>query len=256
MPSPLYKRLRPWAGLTLTLALGCASATTSNTARTSTEQLLVANAVDQSLDKVNFTSFNDTNVYLQEKYVDCVDKNYVIASTRHRLLSAGARIVDAPEKADVVVEIRTGAVGTTSANAFVGTPEVSLPGMLTIPEVKLMERRKQQAVAKLGLVAYDPKTSEIYGSGGTSLSRSNDNNWFFAGVGPYQSGSVKKEVSDSTTGPAAKPQTHIPTTVAFTRPVRAVDTETQMATEEPAKSEISPAAHAEESSPDWAKTRR
>lgn len=241
--------------MALSGVLGCASASTSNTARTSVEQLLLANAVDQSLDKCNFASFNGQNVFLQEKYVDCVDKNYVIASTRHRLFKAGARLVDAPDKADVVVELRTGAVGTTSANSFIGTPQLTLPGMLSIPEIKLAERRKQQGVAKLGLVAYDPHTNEVLGVGGTSLASANDNNWFLLGVGPYQNGSVKKEVYRSTTGAAAKSQGEVPVTVAFAAPRHIVPADTQLAAE-PAGTEtgVSPASHAEApAQPDWAK---
>ncbi|WP_437228673.1 DUF6655 family protein [Planctomicrobium sp. SH661] len=236
-------------------ALGCASSSTSNTARTSVEQLLVANAVDQSLDKCNFASFQGQNVYLQDKYVECVDKNYVIASTRHRLFRAGAKLVDSPDKADVVVELRAGAVGTTSATSFVGTPQLSLPGMLTIPEIKLMERRRQQAVAKLGMVAYDPQTNEVLGAGGMSLASSNDNNWFMLGVGPYQNGSVRKEVQRSTTGPAAKSQGQLPVTVAFASPVRhATPDDTQLAAEPVEDTGVSPASHAEApATPEWAR---
>jgi len=244
----------PLLALSVSGISGCASASTSNTARTSVEQLLLANAVDQSLDKCNFSSFNGQNVFLQEKYVDCVDKNYVIASTRHRLLRAGAKLVDAPDKADVVVEMRTGAVGTTSANSFIGTPQLTLPGMVSIPEIKIAERRRQQAVAKLGLVAYDPKTNEVLGTGGTSLASADDNNWFMLGVGPYQNGTVKTEVNRSTRGAAAKSQGSLPVTVAFSAPHKSIPDGTQMAAE-PAKSNgVSPASHAEvPSKPEWAK---
>jgi len=187
--------------------------------------------------------------------VDCVDKNYVIASTRHRLFRAGAKLVDAPDKADVVVELRTGAVGTTSANSFIGSPQLTLPGMVSIPEIKIAERRKQQAVAKLGLVAYDPKTNEALGMGGTSLASANDNNWFMLGVGPYQNGAVKSEVARSTTGAAAKSQGPLPVTVAFSAPHEAIPDGTQMAAE-PRQNEsgVSPASHAEPpAKPDWAK---
>ncbi len=240
------------------LAIGCATGSTSNTARTSTEQLLLANAIDQSLDKVSFTNFAGTNVFLQEKYVECVDKNYVIASTRHRLLAAGAHLVDSADKADVVLEMRSGAVGTNSDTSFIGTPEIALPGMLTIPEIKLAERRKQQAIAKIGMVAYDPKTNAVLGTGGTTLSASVDNNWFVAGVGPYQTGALKNEVHNSTTGIAARPQGHIPVRVAFSTPPKApAESPTQIATGAPAgepaaTSRIKPAAHTDDEAA-WAK---
>jgi hypothetical protein len=258
MPSCSHPARAAWL-LLLALSAGCATTSTSNTARTSTEQLLVANAVDQALDKVNFTSFSGYKVFLQDKYIDCVDKNYVIASSRHRLFAAGAELVDAPDKAEVVVELRAGAVGTGSANSFVGTPEIVLPGMMTVPEIHFMERKRQEAVAKLGLVAYDPKTGQILGEGGLSLASAKDSNWFVAGIGPYQNGEVRKEVSTSTTGIAAKSQGHLSHTVAFAKPpVSPAGAEsTQIAAEAPAeKTAVKPASHDSETKPAWAKARK
>ena len=130
--------------LAASFVCGCTTTQTSNTARTATEQLLISNAVDQALDKVDFQSFRGRTVYLEEKYIDCVDKNYVIASLRHRLLASGATLAPAADGAEVVVEARSGAVGTSSSESFVGTPEIALPGMLTIPEVRLITRTRQE----------------------------------------------------------------------------------------------------------------
>ncbi|MCA9080695.1 MAG: hypothetical protein KDA58_09060 [Planctomycetaceae bacterium] len=202
---------------------GCSSAQTSNTARTSTEQLLVSNAIDQSLNKIDFTPFGGHAVFLSDTYVDCVDKNYVIGSVRHRILAAGARLVDKPEDAEVVLEMRSGGVGTATSEAFVGMPEIALPGMLTLPEVRLLERKQQHGLAKLGMVAYDPRTKEILGNGGTSLSKSDDSNWYVMGMGPFQNGTVREEVSTSTSGYAATVRNRLPVQVAFQEPINRVE---------------------------------
>lgn len=227
----------------LAVSLGCTTSSTSNTARTSTEQLLVSNAIDRSLDKVNFNTFSGYNVFLQDKYVDCVDKNYVIASTRHRLMACGARLVDSADAADVVVELRSGAIGTASQNSFIGTPEVTLPGMMAIPEVRLVERKRQEGIAKIGLVAYNPQTREVLGIGGQSLARSDDNNWFVAGVGPYQSGTLKSEIQRSTTGSNAAPPTRTPPAISFVPPND--NTLPKLAAEEPELEAVSPASHSD-----------
>lgn len=200
------------------LLCGCTTTKTSNTPRTSTEQLLISNAVDQALDKVDFRAFGGHAVYLEEKYVDCVDKNYLIGSIRHRLLAAGASLVPAADQADVVVEPRNGAVGTVSAESFVGVPEIALPGMVTLPEVRFMTRTQQEGTAKIGLVAYDRRTGQVLGPGGQSLARSDDNNWYVAGVGPYRSGSLKSDLKRGTSGPAAMTRQQIPSYVTFQAP--------------------------------------
>lgn len=197
---------------------GCTSADRSNTARTGVEQLLISNAIDSSLDKVNYTPFGGHTVYVEEKYVESVDKPYLVGSLRHRLLAAGARLTDKPEDAAITVELRSGGIGTDSSESFLGTPEVVLPGMLTIPEVRLATKTTQSGTAKIGLVAYDNKTRQVLGQGGTALSQSDDNNWFVAGVGPFQEGTLKSEIKSSTTGPAAFRRSSIPKQVAFASP--------------------------------------
>lgn len=185
------------AGVLVAGQIGCTSLKTSNTARSSTEQLLISNSVDQALAKVDFRPFANRKVYLEEKYVDCVDKNYVIASIRHQLLHAGSQLVAKPEEADLVVEARAGSVGTDMKDMFLGSPAIAVPGPfpISLPEVKLVSRSSQVGTAKIGLVAYDAKTKAAVGSGGLALSQSDDNNWFLFGVGPFQNGSVRSELS-------------------------------------------------------------
>lgn len=217
MTAPLRLHFLLAASATLA-SLGCTTAQTSNTARTATEQLLISNAIDQSLDKVNFQPFRGQAVYLEEKYVDCVDKGYLIASIRHRMMNAGATLVASADTASVVVEPRTGAVGTTSSESFVGVPEIALPGMVTLPEVRILTRTQQAGTAKIGLVAYEAGSGKPLGLGGQTLASSDDNNWFVAGVGPYRSGSLKDEVKKGTTGRAAWQRKSVPNFVSFNAP--------------------------------------
>ncbi|HVJ69089.1 MAG TPA: DUF6655 family protein, partial [Caulifigura sp.] len=205
------------SALLLAALAGCTTAQTSNTARTATEQLLLSTAVDQSLDKIDFRPLSGQNVFLEEKYVDCVDKQYILASIRHRVLRSGGHLVDKADGADVVLEPRSGGVGTTTASSFIGIPSFSLPGMLTIPEVKLFTRSQQAGFAKLGLAAYDPKTRESRGQGGMTVAQSNDNNYYFAGVGPWQTGSLKSEIQRTTTGDAAVRRDQMPPSVVLNR---------------------------------------
>jgi hypothetical protein len=216
MPS----RACPWAAVVLLAAAasGCANVRSTDTARSAREQLLISNAVDQSLDKVDFRGFRDRAVFFDEKYLDCTDKNYVAGSIRHRLLTSGARLVAKAEEADVVLEARSGSVGTDKQERFVGTPKIELPGPMPVafPEIKFVSAQNLTATAKIGLVAYDPRTHETYGAGGLSLATSDDNNWFVMGVGPFQSGSVRAEVKEGNRHGRPKPT--LPREVAWRSP--------------------------------------
>jgi len=204
--------------LGLCAIVGCTSTKTTNTARTAREQLLISNAIDHSLAKIDFTALQDVKVFVDDKYLDCVDKGYLVGSIRHRALVNGATLAAKPEEADVVLEIRSGVVGTDHADAFLGTPEIVLPGMLTVPEVRLITRNNQSAMAKIGVVAYDARTRELLGAGGVSSSLSHDNNWYVLGVGPYQQGEIKSEVKRTTGRYPGQPYQELPATIAFQPP--------------------------------------
>ncbi|MBX7106925.1 MAG: hypothetical protein K1X57_22840 [Gemmataceae bacterium] len=221
--TPAFLRIIVVAGLSLGV-LGCSTTQTSNTARTATEQLLLSNAVDQSLDKIDFRPLAGQNVFLEEKYMDSVDKQYVLASIRHRILRTGGRLVDKADAADIVLEPRSGGVGTSSSSSFVGIPSIVLPGMLTLPEVKFYTRSRQAGFAKIGIAAYDPKTHENRGNGGMTVAVSDDNNSYLVGIGPFQSGTLREEIARTTTGPAATRRDQLPANIVFnTAPRRLPD---------------------------------
>lgn len=221
--SPVYSlsAIRTCLVLMSLISCGCSSLKTTNTARSSVEQMLVSNAVDQSLDKIDFRPFAGHSVFLDEKYIDCVDKAYLIGSIRHRLLHVGCKLVDKVDDAEIVLEPRSGTVGTSSSETFVGIPEITLPGMLTLPEVRMATKSQQIGVAKIGIAAYDAKARTTLGEGGVTLAQSDDTNLSVFGVGPFQWGTIRNEVKRSTSAEGGEPEGYIPVKVAFTPPAPA-----------------------------------
>lgn len=181
----------------LALAAGCATQKESHTARTGVEQLLVSSAIDQSLDKVDLSALRRQTVFFEAKYLDCVDKNYIIVALHRRLLQQEAQLVDKPEQADVILEVASGGVGTDGQDMFVGIPEIPLPppSPISIPRLALVERKRMNGTAKLLVVAYDAKSKKPILNPGTTLARSDQNNWNVLAAGPVQSGSVTDEIA-------------------------------------------------------------
>jgi hypothetical protein len=182
------------------VVLGCATNRETETARTGVEQLLVSSAVDQALDKIDLTPVRGAKVHLEEKYLDCVDKNYVIVSLEQRLMSTGATLVGKPEDADVIMHVVSGGVGTDRQEKFIGISEIPLPppSPIMIPQVSLFSRTRANGTAKLRVVAFDAKSRQAVINGNAVLARSDYKSWKGFGAGPMETGSVPTEIAAAT----------------------------------------------------------
>jgi hypothetical protein len=178
--------------------LGCASMKESDTSRTGLEQLLISNAVDQSLSKVDFRPVSGAKVFLKTDLLDCVDKNYVQLSMRSKLLANQCTLVDKADDADIVMEVASGGVGTDRTELVVGTPEIPLGLMGSVPKVNFYERKKAMGTAKLAIIATDAKSKQPIINSGYSLARSDHQHWSMMGTGPILSGSVAKQLKEHT----------------------------------------------------------
>ncbi len=193
--------------LVVLVTIGCNTTRVTDTSRTGVEQLLISGAIDKSLDRIDFSSLAGRDVFVDDTYLDCVDKKYVVGVIRHRALRERARLVAKAEEADVILEVYCGTVGTDRAEGFLGTPAVSVPGPMPIalPEVKLISQATQYGTAKLGIVAYDAKTKQALSAGGLTRARANDSNFYFLGMGPINTGTVREEVAIAKEGQPTTP---------------------------------------------------
>ncbi len=182
--------------LALAAGSGCGTTKTSGTARTGTEQLLLTNAWDDAVRKIDFRALAGVPVFLDAQYVTAIDQGWAVSSLRQAMLSQGVLLKPKLEAADWVVEARIGAYGTDEYNWLVGIPQTTIPTVVagmpagTIPELPLIKKSDQRAVAKLALFAYDRSSGQMVWNSGTMLSTSSSKGMYVGGVGPMQSGSI------------------------------------------------------------------
>jgi hypothetical protein len=178
-------------------AAGCAAQTESYTARTGVEQMLISSAVDKSLAKIDFTPLQYRKVYLDTRYLDCTDKNYVIVAMHRQLMNARAALVDKADEAEIIVEVASGAVGTNGQEQFVGVPEIPLAPCAAVssPRLSLFSSSQMNGTAKLLVIAFDAKTRQAVINSGCSLARSDQKALNFMGTGTVETGSVSKEIA-------------------------------------------------------------
>ena len=185
------------SGLILASSPGCGTTKMTGTARTGTEQLLLTNAWDKALMKVDFRPLTGVPVFLDTANVTAVDQGWVVSSLREAMLTQGVLIREKREQAQYVVEARVGAYGTDDDSMLVGISQTTIPPTVTgvptgtIPKLPLIERSRQTAVAKLALFAYDRAGGQLVWQSGTMLDQADTKNVFVGGFGPIKSGSIQ-----------------------------------------------------------------
>lgn len=188
------------AALGVATLAGCGTTRMTDTGRAASEMLLISQAVDQAVAKVDFSPLEGQTVFLDASAVDkdVVDRGYLVSVVRQQLLAHGALLQEDRPKAAYVVEVRSGGIGTDRHSLLVGTPSVSLPAIVpgvpgaNIPEIALVKKSDQRGVAKLGVFAYNRQTGRALWQSGTveAVSRAQDT-WVF-GAGPYSRGTIRK----------------------------------------------------------------
>jgi hypothetical protein len=187
-----------WFGLSLAAA-GCGTTRVTDTQRTATEQLLVSNAVDQAVSRLDFTQLSGRTVFFDPQYLEgTVDKGYVISSLRQHLLACGCLLQEDRTKAAYVVEARAGAVGTDRHDLLFGVPQFTVPAIVpgqpaagVIPEIPLAKKTDKKGVAKIAVFAYNRQTGRPVWQSGTQVAESTAKDTWLLGTGPFQRGTIR-----------------------------------------------------------------
>ena len=183
--------------------LGCGTTKWSDTARTGTEQLLISNAIDRVVTKIDFSPMQGKRCFLDTSAIEqTTDKNYLALTIRQHLATKGAVLAANKEDAEYVVEVRVGAVGTDRDDLLVGVPAMTLPSLpssdftgAVIPEIPFIKRTKQRGVANIALFAYNKATGKPVWISGNRQGESTAQNLWFAGAGPLTRGTIYSETT-------------------------------------------------------------
>ena len=171
----------------------------TDTPRTATEMLLLSHAVDSAVSQIDFSPLAGCYVYVDAAGLDkdVVDRAYLISLVRQQVAAAGAILQDERHKADYIVEIRSGGIGTDRHSVLVGTPALQLPSVMpgmptNIPEIALVKKNDQRGVAKIALFAYNRHTGRAVWQSGNVESVSRLKDLWVLGAGPFSQGSIRK----------------------------------------------------------------
>jgi hypothetical protein len=183
-----------WA--TLGGVAGCGTTRVTSTQRTATEQLLVSNAIDQSVSQLDFRVLAGKPIYFDAQYLGPgADHGYVVSSLRQHLLACGCLLQEDRSHAMYVVEARSGGIGTDLHEVLLGVPQMNVPSLLPgqpsmIPEIPFAKKTDQKGVAKIAVFAYNRCTGRPVWQSGVVQSDSTSKDTWVLGAGPFRRGTI------------------------------------------------------------------
>lgn len=185
------------------LMVGCGT----TTQRTATEQLLMSDAIDQSISKLDFSPLSGRKIYLDTTYLrpipgyGFVNADYVISSLRQHLTAARCMIQEDRQQAEIIVEARLGTLATNGHDMIYGLPSTnnlaqaaaSISGatlLPPLPEISIARSTSNSGHSKLAMFAYDRETRQPIWQSGIARSESTAQNTWVMGAGPFTKGSI------------------------------------------------------------------
>jgi hypothetical protein len=202
---PLPRDWQRLLGCVIGLALVVGCGTTRD--KLATEQMLLSDAVDRSVARIDFSPLAGEKVYLDTTYVQqikgtaFVNADYIVSSIRQQMVLAGCLLQEKKEDAVYVAEMRVGVLGTDAHDVNYGVPGINNlsnaaslvsggPPLPTLPEISFARKADDTAASKLAVFAYHRETREPVWQSGLSVARSRSQARWILGAGPFQSGSI------------------------------------------------------------------
>jgi hypothetical protein len=175
--------------------------------RAGTEQLLLSDAVDRSVDRIDLKVLRGQTVFLDSSYIEPVKTNgyvtssYIISALRQKLITSGCLLQAMPDDADYIVEARVGALGTDAVEVTYGIPAsnaigaaasliTTAPVAPAIPEISFGKRNGTLSTSKVVAFAYHRESGEPVWQSGAAVAKSDAKDSWLFGAGPWQNGSI------------------------------------------------------------------
>jgi len=183
---------------------GCATIRVTDPTRTATEQFLMSVATRKAVDQLSAEALRDRAVFVDTSYLissayPTPENLYYVAELRNKLLVGGVRLVEKRDKAQIVLEVRSGGIGIDRLEYLLGLPAVYLGGAgavegtdapVATPELAIVKSTKQYGFSSAAFVAYWADTGELVASSGPFVGKTLREDWWVFGFGPRTVGDI------------------------------------------------------------------
>jgi hypothetical protein len=211
------------------MAGGCATIRVTDTPQTADQQFLLTEAATRAVAQLSMDSLRGRSVWVVSEYSfsttqpfdqsffttevrsPTFEASFMIGEVRARVLQAGARLAPDRGLADVILEVRTGALAINRVDFLLGLSAFSLlpgingnssstsAGFATSTNLAVYQNIKQNGFASVALVAYWRTTGELLNISGPFIGRTYRNDYLILGyelppngnIPPTQTGTIK-----------------------------------------------------------------
>jgi len=184
---------------------GCATIRVTDPPRSATEQFLLSEATRKAVDQLSAEALRDRAVYLDTSYLissayPSPENLFYVAELRNKLLVGGVRLAEKREKAQIVLEVRSGGIGIDRLEYLLGIPafyvarsindtsSANVP--ITTPDFAIVKNTKQLGFASAAFVAYWSDTGELVAGSGPFVGQTLREDWWILGFGPRTIGDI------------------------------------------------------------------
>lgn len=147
----------------------CASTSETNPSRTATEQLLVARAAEQAVEGLVLPVPKTSRVLVDDTYFRAENAPFAVSAVRAALSESGYPLANRRDDADVVFELRAGALSLEQMRRVMGLPPMRIPinenlNVVSLPELSVYSYRDRMGVAEFSGFVYDARSGAPLGA--------------------------------------------------------------------------------------------
>lgn len=196
-------------GLMTCFAGGCATIRVTDPPRTADEEFLLTEAATKAISQLSMEALRGRVVWVATEFAFSTTQPYdgafltneirspafqdafMVAELRARLLQSGVRLASSRSKADVILEVRTGALSINRIDFLLGLPATFIPGAtatagstsipLALPQLAAYQSIEQRGFGSVAFVAYWKDTGELLATSGPYIGRTWRTDYFLFG---------------------------------------------------------------------------
>jgi len=198
------------------LSGGCTTIRVTDPPATADMQFLMTGAAEEAVRQLSVDTLRDRAVFVDTSWliptilpttpdptlVTTQEKQpapeylFLIGELRAKLLKSGVKLVSDKEKAQVVLELRAGALSTNRLEFLLGIPATILPTAsvaginVATPELSILKMTRQHGWASVAMVAYWRDSGELLAISGPFIGHTRRQDIWIFGTGPSTIGTI------------------------------------------------------------------